>query len=340
MKLTTNEIFNISLGATRVQEVDNGIVLCRFTQEQAKVYEKDNPGFYAKSFSSAGVKLCFKTNSEKLGIKFSIDNEGLSTRMYFAIDLFINGKFSDSINNFENAPVPENYPFAEFEVGNFFKEFNLGDGNKEVTVHLPCLVRTVIEEITVDDGAKIEAIKPSKTLIAYGDSITHGYDSLHPSNRYPAILTEKLDAQEFNKGIGGEVFRPALAKVPDGFVPDYVTVAYGTNDWVLKDRETFVKECREFYKALSDNYKTSKIFAISPIWRADKDEERNFGLFSDISEEIKKAVADLENVTYVEGGDLVPQDPKYFADFRLHPNDEGFKYYAENLYNKIKDALK
>lgn len=339
MKLTTNEIFNISLGAVYAKEVDNGVILCRFTQEQSKVYEKDNPGFYAKSFSSAGVKLRFKTNSKKLGIKFSIDNEGLSTRMYFAIDLFINGKFSDSINNFENVEIPEDYTFAEFEVGNFFKEFNLGDGEKEVLVHLPCLVRTVIKEITVDEGAEIVPVKPQKTYIAYGDSITHGYDSLHPSNRYPAILAEKLDAQEFNKGIGGEVFRPALAKEKDNFEPDYITVAYGTNDWGLKDRETFIKDCREFYKDLSDNYKTSKIFAIGPIWRADNEEVRKFGLFPDISKEIKKAVADLENVTYIDGYDLVPDERKYFADLRLHPRDEGFMHYGNNLYEKIKKYI-
>lgn len=30
---------------------------------------------------------------------------------------------------------------------------------------------------------------------------------------------------------------------------------------------------------------------------------------------------------------------KYFADLRLHPNDDGFKYYAERLYNKIKSQI-
>ena len=86
---------------------------------------------------------------------------------------------------------------------------------------------------------------------------------------------------------------------------------------------------------MSENYKTAKIFAIRPIWRADNEEVRKFGLFPDISKEIEKAVADLENVTYIDGYDLVPGERKYFADLRLHPRDEGFKYYGDNLYRKI-----
>jgi len=36
----------------------------------------------------------------------------------------------------------------------------------------------------------------------------------------------------------------------------------------------------------------------------------------------------------------LPKEEKYFADLRLHPNDEGFKYYFENLYSEIEESIK
>ena len=36
---------------------------------------------------------------------------------------------------------------------------------------------------------------------------------------------------------------------------------------------------------------------------------------------------------------VTPKDEKYFADLRLHPNDDGFEYYEKNLYDKIKKYI-
>ncbi|MBP3580252.1 MAG: SGNH/GDSL hydrolase family protein [Clostridia bacterium] len=179
-------------------------------------------------------------------------------------------------------------------------------------------------------------MKPEKKLIAYGDSITHGYDALRPSNRYIAKLADMLGAEEYNKAIGGERFFPELAKLKDAFVPDYITVAYGTNDWSCMDEETFKHKCKAFYTNISQNYPEAKIFAITPIWRKDMSEYREFGDFRKVEQDIRSAVMDIKNVTVVSGFDFVPKDEKYFADLRLHPNDEGFGYQAENLYKEIK----
>ncbi len=116
-------------------------------------------------------------------------------------------------------------------------------------------------------------------------------------------------------------------------------VAYGTNDWRRYSREVFTKNCVGFYKALSENYPASKIFAITPIWRKDYTIKTDFGAFSDTEKYIFKAVENLENVTVISGSDLVPKDERYYADFRLHPNDEGFDFYYKNLYSKLKSKL-
>jgi hypothetical protein len=40
-------------------------------------------------------------------------------------------------------------------------------------------------------------------------------------------------------------------------------------------------------------------------------------------------------ISHIRGLDLVPHDPKFFAD-ALHPNADGFGEYAENLVRIIK----
>lgn len=176
-------------------------------------------------------------------------------------------------------------------------------------------------------------------MLIYGDSITHGYDVLRPSVHYTARLAEMLGAEGFNKAIGGEKFFPRLAELKDDFTPEYITVAYGTNDWRWHDRDTFNKNCLDFFTALTKNYPDSKIFAITPIWRKDCEVKTAFGAFGDAEKDIIKSVESFKNVTVISGSDLVPKDEKYYADFRLHPNDEGFGFYHKNLSLKIKSEI-
>jgi len=333
MKLTFEQIKEITTGAVHVQEENAMLLLKRFTQAQEELYKATNQDFYNKTFSTAGIKFLFKTDSKNLFLKFKTMSS--SSRKYFSVDVVVDGNLIGYIDNFSDLELPQNYTQAEFPLGEFSKKFQLGEGEKTVCVHLPWSVKTLIEEISIDDNAFIEGIKPEKKLIAFGDSITHGYDALHPSNRYIAKLADMLGAEEFNKAIGGERFFSELAELKDSFVPDYITVAYGTNDWYGTDEETFKYNCKAFYKNISQNYPNSKIFAITPIWRKDMGELRKFGDFRKVEQDIRSAVMDIENITVISGFDFVPKDEKYFADLRLHPNDNGFECYAENLYREI-----
>jgi len=334
MKLSFEQIKQMTTGAVQAQEENEMLLLKRFTQEQEELYKAVNLFLYDRTFSPAGIKFLFKTDSKKLFLKLTTMNS--SQRAYFSVDVFVDGKLIGYMNNFSELELSQDYTQVEASLGEFSKTFQLGEGEKTVCVHLPWSVKTLIEEISIDDNAFIEAIKPKKKLIAFGDSITHGYDALYPSNRYIAKLSDMLGAEEFNKAVGGECFFSELAELADSFVPDYITVAYGTNDWNGRDEETFQHTCKEFYANLSQNYPDSKIFAITPIWRKDMGEYREFGDFKKVEKGIRSAVVGIENITVISGFDLVPKDEKYFADLRLHPNDDGFAYYAENLYREIK----
>ena len=337
MKLSLDVIRDITLGAAVVKEENGNIILNRFTAEQEELYRVTNSDFYQKSFSTAGVRLRFETDSRKLFLK--VKTSVSSSRKYFSVDVFANGKPVGFIDNFSQMELPLDYTTVDCELGEFSKEFSLEEGTKSVCIYLPWSVKTEICEISVDDGAFVKAQKPRKKLLAYGDSITHGYDALRPSNRYASRLCDMLGAEEINKGIGAEIFFPALAELKDDFTPDYITVAYGTNDWSKTSEEELIRNCTGFYTNLAKNYPTSKIFAITPIWRKDYKDYRPMGDFEKVENAIKSITAEFENITVIRGFDFVPHDEKYYADLRLHPNDEGFAYYADALYKNIKNEV-
>lgn len=335
MKLDFATIKAITCGADRVELIDGYCNFFRFNENETEKYKNRNDDFYRKSFATSGITLRFKTNSTTLSL--DVLTEQASTRTFFALDVFVNGLYHDSLQNFCDEEMKDNYPANEFSLGAFSKCFKFSGGEKEVCVYLPWSVALKIDKITVDDGAYVEPVKPKYTLLALGDSITHGYDALHPCNKYITKLSESMNAQELNKAIAGEIFFPDLVEQKPDFTPDYVTVAYGTNDWATCTRETFIENCRGFLQNVYKNYPNSKIYVITPIWRTELDVEREFGDFADVEAIMFDIAKDMEGINVISGFDLVPQDKNMFGDFIVHPNDTGFNYYFENLKKKIQE---
>lgn len=342
MKLNFEQIKAITTGAVGFENAENSVAFLRFTRNQRDSYKGRSESYYRNVFSTAGIKLHFRTDSEKLYLK--ILAERASSRLYFSLDVWVDEKYIDSIDNFSDIEIPKNYHAMKSEIGQFEKSFSLGQGVKNVCIHLPWSMVTTIVDMELDDGAIIEPIKQTKKLLAFGDSITQGYDALRPSSRYVARLANALGAEELNKGIGGERFWPHLASLKDDYDPDYITVAYGTNDWrysELDDREkfdVFSENCKLFFENIRTNYPDAKIFAITPLWRADKDAGKPDWSF-DKTKEIIHLAAEKQNAVVIDGNELLPHDTNLFGDLKLHPNDDGFKFYFENLYNAIKTKI-
>jgi len=341
MKLNLEQIKSITTGAVCVEKEDGRIRLHRFTEQQEIIYGKggseQNKTFNLRCTTASGIRFRFKTNSKTVKMRFEMLKG--SSRRYYSVDVYVNGKAAGYIDNYSGVQLCGDYTGVELPLGNAEKEFVLGDGDKEVCIYLPWSVCPLLEELSLEEGAYVIPIRPTKKLLAFGDSITQGYDALRPSATYISRLADKLGAEEFNKGIGGEFFIPALAETKDDFNPDYITVAYGTNDFSKRQEADFKVRCKAFFDALSRNYPDAIIFAITPIWRSDYKGKRAFGPFENVEKHICSAVADLKNVTAISGFDLVPKDSSYYADSRLHPNDEGFVHYANNLYEKIVKCL-
>lgn len=338
MKLTTEQLRCIAWGAVRVEEEDGGACFHRFTKEQQELYRVSNTDFYDRSKAPAGVRLVFRTDSRSMTLRVHMN--AVSTRTLFSFDVFVNGVSVGALDNFSDIELPDNYAMFPRELGAAEKTFDLGEGEKLVMIHLPWGVRVVMNALELDDGAMMEPVAPpEKKLMTYGDSITHGYDSQRPCNRYATLLANSFEAEEFCKAIGGEIFFPELAELRDDFEPDYISVAYGTNDWGKVTADKLNENCAAFLGALSRNYPNAKIFVLTPIWRKDTGDFPERFDFMQIPDLIRKAAEPLPNVTVLYGFDFVPKDSSYYADLRLHPNDKGFAEYHKNLWKAIQEHL-
>lgn len=333
MKLDITQLKSITTGAVRIEQEEDGIHFYRFTQEQQALYAGVSADFLKKTHATSGVKFCFRTNSETFSMKWLAING--SGRTFFQFDVFVNGKRTESFGNFDADTITREYTSFTYPLGGFEKTVSLGAGEKDVCIYFPYSIRAVIQEVSVDDGAWLEPKLPRKKMVVFGDSIAHGYDALRPSNSAFTRLAQALDAQEYNKGIGGDGFFPALAATKEPFDPEYIVVAYGTNNWFGNTYEEFIGKCNGFYQNLVKTYPNSKIFALTPIWRDDCRQEKKFGAFEGVEKGIREAVRDLANVEIITCFDFLPHDKNYLGDFRIHPSDEGFDYYYSNLVKEI-----
>lgn len=337
MTLALEHLRAAASGVCRMEERGDGLHFYRFTAEEEALYKARTPDYHRLTFSTAGVKLSFTTDSRTLSLAVEAVPSP-STEKFFSFDVRANGKAVGSLDNFSGMVIPDKYCELACALGEFRHVFDLGEGEKTVTVDFPFSVIAVLKELTLDDGASFRPCARKPILLAYGDSITHGYDALRPSHRYTALLAGMLGLEEVNKGIGGETFFPPLARCEQPFTPRIITVAYGTNDWSHKSLDEFTADSKAFYETLAARYPKTPVFAVTPVWRADIDEPKRMGPFSVSAETLRNVTAPLANVSVVDGLTLIDHDPAFFGDQWVHPNAAGFDQYASRLAAAIGEA--
>lgn len=332
MKLSTEQIKKLTRGASDVISEDGKIKFLRFTEREMPYVNNPNLLY------TAGIQLEFRTDGEILKLK--INTTTITKCSFFCFDIFVNGKLIGCIRNINDEECIGNYAEKEYTVGTYEGEFELGKGDKTVRILFPHSVISDIINIEVTEPSYIEPVRKEKSLIVYGDSISQGFDAVHPSSAYAVRLADALDAELFNKTLGGGICNPELAIAGGDIDADYVVIAYGTNDWNTCERDVFVKNSDEFIKAISKNYPKAQIFVLSPIWRKSINDSKPFGSFSEVEKILVETCCRYERAIHIPGINLVPHDENLFGDLRIHPSDKGFEYYFENLMKNIKELTK
>ena len=336
MKLTYQQLCDITQGAAYISEEDCCAVFHRFTTEQEELYHRTNQSFYRKALAPAGVILQFRTDSCFITLKG--ETSSASTRTYYSIDILEDGVPAGHVDNFSQMMLSEDYTKCNYPLGKFSKTIPLKSGMKTITICMPWSVQVMLEELSLSNGSAIIPDRPQKKLLLFGDSITQGYDALRPMNRYAFQLARALNATEYNKAIGGEVFFPALAHTRENWTPDLIFVAYGTNDWSKLGRDTFQANARMFLRTLRDQYVGAKLLVMQPIWRKDRDLQKEYGSFDLMRQDLAQICSELDLQT-IDCYSFVPKDTSYFSDQRLHPNDKGFESYGSQLITAVNSLI-
>ena len=70
MKLSADQIRSVCMGASRVEETENGVRFLRFTKEQEELYKVTNADFYDHNHRPcAGGFLCTKSGLKSLDFR-------------------------------------------------------------------------------------------------------------------------------------------------------------------------------------------------------------------------------------------------------------------------------
>ena len=324
MLLNDQQIRSMTKGAARIEVNDGYYRFLRFTaaEEQSYVNHPRKPSFFGLTFQMACVRWAFRTDSNV--IEFDFSNYIKTNRSAFVIDVYENGTFHKAVN----------INFQYINAGHL--QIPLSEGEKLVELYFPYNAYLTVANVELADGASFEPANRKYKMLTYGDSITHGSSASNPSFSYAPRLAAMLNADIINKGICGEHFYPPLICEKNAEEPDWITVAYGTNDWKHCTKEEFDENCTAVLKGLTAFYPNTPIFVISPSWRTDSNIDTPFGApATEIYAQICKNAAAFPNATVIRGWDLVPHDKSFFADSRLHPSDLGFGIYSANLYRAI-----
>jgi len=215
-------------------------------------------------------------------------------------------------------------------------------GQHEYEVILPYGDSVDVLGVTVEDGARFEtpAARPAKRLVAYGDSITHGFTSSEVTKSYAFLLAQKMNCQIVNMGLGGRGAAPAEGNLIAARGGDVVSVLIGVNDWQGgRKLEGFKANFEGFIKNLRDKQPTVPLILVTPLWVPESWKPASATTpLEEYRKVIRECVAGLndKNIRLVEGPDLIDHEEKYFDKVAVHPNDAGFAMMAERLAAAVK----
>ena len=318
MKLTFEQICEITSGAVAIEQKADGLHFYKCTKKQIEAWTRQSTGLGTRAETTTGICLDFRTDAKALSFAAVSGNK---------FELYINGLLRHQF-------LSEGAQTHRFELcdalGNLQEEYR-------VTLVLPSHDFGILEWIDLEDATTVTKHVYDCKMLFIGDSITQGWNTQYDSLSYAWRVSRHFNADSVIQGIGGAYYHESTYDTLP-FDPDVVLIAYGTNDF---GHYKSLKELRDHVSAhlslVKRDYADKQIFVISPIWR-DHREGKQMGSFEDCRATIAEEAERL-GMTHVDGLRLVPPFPSLFADEYLHPNDEGFAIYAENLIIELEKHL-
>jgi hypothetical protein len=314
MVLTNEELKKIYFGAYEFEETNQGYLQAfQYSQKQIKYFEGAMEMWYDRCTATTAKTLEFSTTATRLSFEYKIIWKGSEDSFEITVDGLVSG-----IKYVKDLP----------DSGTI--EWELPQGKKDVVIYLAADATVLIRNFNIDADV-IPAVKGEKVLWL-GDSITQGYGPLRSSCTYVSVANRILNYDIINQGIGGYIYDKNSLMKMEGYDPDKIIVALGTNQYGDKD----MSKVEEYYETLIGIYGNDiPILCITPLWRGDS--EDGLPTLMSFCEKVKDIAGQYKNVQIVDGMKMVPHFSEYFLD-NLHPNCLGCEIYGRNLVDVIRSS--
>lgn len=300
------------------------------------------PGAVKRLFTySAGLAVCFKTNSTNVTARWVTRNKGVMGNMtpiaQRGLDLYI---YTDG----QWIPAGVGTPIA----GKTHLECRIAQHVKpeehQFMLYLPLFEELLSLEIGVDSAATIEAI-PSPfrhTVLVYGSSILHGACASRSGLTYPARLSRSTDINFINYGVSGNgKMEASVADMlkdieADAFVLD--CMPNPSPEEITERTPYFVNTLRKYHPGVPiimiESYMREKGYSDQQVYDRCR---RQSQAFIEQYELLKKqGVPDLY---LIRDQQAIGTDHEGSLD-GVHPNDVGFERMAKQYGPQLMEILK
>ena len=331
--MTNEELKKYYFGAYSLEEKEDGwIQAFQYTKEQMDYFKGAFEFWYERCSATTAKTIEMVTEATELSFDYRFVWLGSADSFELAVD----GQITDIVyvkdileeKGHILKKTPEGYPVWELPIDGKIS-WKLPEGKKSVVVYLPADATVLVRNLNIN--AEAEVPEKGAKVLWLGDSITQGYGPLRSAMTYVSVANRLLNYDIINQGIGGYIYDKKSLMKMDGYSPDKIIVALGTNQF----RSETMKDVEEYYETLTAIYGNEiPILCISPVWR---DEKEAYEKFVSFCENIKRIAGSYKNVTVVDGFDMIPHLNEYYLD-GLHPNCLGTENYGRNLVEAIRKA--
>lgn len=303
-----------------------GLKLARFDRiadMPGKGYRWDNPG----------TRLRFRTDAPKIQVQLDYSDKHVSTSARNPVGRYLVDGKSESSWTFASAQRETVRKTERLAV----ELSSPSPGQHDYEIVLPYADSVDALGISVNESARFEqpTPRPAKRLVAYGDSITHGFTSSEVTKSYIYLFAQKMNHQVVNLGLGGRGLAATDGDLIGSQKGDLVSVLIGVNDWQGgKKIEAFQANAEGFFKNLRAKQPEVPVVVITPLWVPESWKPTSATMpLEEYRKILRDVVAGLhdKNIRLVEGPDLIDHEDKYFDKVAVHPNDAGFAIMADRL---------
>ncbi|MBE6731134.1 MAG: hypothetical protein E7564_05555 [Ruminococcaceae bacterium] len=308
-----------------------------------EIGENVNDGVKVLYKHTAGGRVRFKTNSQKITLKCYFPSVGNMSHMpmtgIMGFDLFADGEYYKTFS-----PILYSYEkFCMYEDGKRGYESTIEFPNikeRDILINFPLYNPVDEVYIAIEEGAELKKgneYKYKTPVVYLGSSITQGGCASRPGNSYQAMLSNWLDTDYINLGFSGscrgeDIMAEYIREIPMSvFVYDY--------DHNAPNAEHLRKTHERFFLKFREKQPTTPVIMISVADKAfgDTIDRRREVIYATYKNAVDRGD---KNVYFLNGQDFY-REPGFGVCTvdGCHPNDIGFYYMAKGIKEVLKDLL-